>query len=195
MMVHRITSDRCTRKKLRSPERPPIWLRKNGFRFWQAIAFGLGSEEAGVKAGVSVTVGVCWLRIAGGMPPSHVASSARPATGYFLTFAEREDIAIALAKGTGIPAIARQLGRSPSTISREICRNDATRGSALDYRASTAQWHAERAARNPWLSKLAANPTLPILWKRIGLVPVSCRSPLSLCHLGLECERADAAQI
>jgi transposase len=28
-----------------------------------------------------------------------------------------------------------------------------------------------------------------------GLVTVSCRSPISLCHLGFECERADAAQI
>jgi hypothetical protein len=30
---------------------------------------------------------------------------------------------------------------------------------------------------------------------QLGLVTVSCRSPISLCHLGLECERADAAQI
>jgi putative transposase len=30
---------------------------------------------------------------------------------------------------------------------------------------------------------------------RSGLVTVSCRSPISLCHLGFECERADAAQI
>jgi hypothetical protein len=28
-----------------------------------------------------------------------------------------------------------------------------------------------------------------------GLVTFSCRSPISLCHLGFECERADAAQI
>jgi IS30 family transposase len=145
---------------LRSPGRPPVWLRENVFRFWQAIAFGLGSEEAGVKAGVSAPVGVRWFRIAGGMPPSHFAPSARPATGRFLTFAEREDIAIALAKGTGIRAIARQLGRSPGTISREVRRNAATRGGALDYRASTAQWHADRAARRPRLSKLEANTAL-----------------------------------
>ena len=34
-----------------------------------------------------------------------------------------------------------QAGRSPSTISREISRNSATRGGDFDYRAITAQWH------------------------------------------------------
>ncbi len=57
-------------------------------------------------------------------------------------------------------AIARKLGRSPSTISREIRRNSATRGGDFDYRAITAQWHADRAARRPKASKLANNPAL-----------------------------------
>ncbi|RCS21322.1 IS30 family transposase [Phyllobacterium salinisoli] len=57
-------------------------------------------------------------------------------------------------------AIARKLGRSPSTISREIRRNSATRGGDFDYRAITAQWHADRAARRPKAGKLATNPVL-----------------------------------
>ena len=57
-------------------------------------------------------------------------------------------------------AIDRKLGRSPSTISREIRRNSATRGGDFDYRAITAQWHADRAARRPKASKLANNPAL-----------------------------------
>jgi IS30 family transposase len=56
--------------------------------------------------------------------------------------------------------IARKLGRSLSTISRELRRNAATRGGRLDYRASTAQWHADRRARRPKTAKLAANDTL-----------------------------------
>ena len=56
--------------------------------------------------------------------------------------------------------IARKIGRSPSTISREIRRNSATRGGDFDYRALTAQWHADRATRRPKISKLASNPTL-----------------------------------
>jgi IS30 family transposase len=94
------------------------------------------------------------------MPPTHLAPSAKPTEGRHLTFAEREDIAIELAIGTGIRAIARKLGRSPSTISRELRRNATTRGGNLDYRASTAQWHAGRAAKRPKPSKLATNVTL-----------------------------------
>ncbi len=55
---------------------------------------------------------------------------------------------------------ARQLGRSPSTISRELRRNAATRGGGLDYRASTAQWHADLRARRPKAAKLAVNSQL-----------------------------------
>jgi hypothetical protein len=56
--------------------------------------------------------------------------------------------------------IARQMGRSASTISRELRRNVAKRSGGLDYRAITAQWHAERAARRPKAAKLTANPAL-----------------------------------
>lgn len=94
------------------------------------------------------------------MPPTHLARSAPPLTGRFLSFSEREEIAIELAKGTAIRAIAFKLGRSPSTISREVRRNAATRSGNLDYRASAAQWHADRAARRPRPGKLAGNPAL-----------------------------------
>jgi IS30 family transposase len=52
------------------------------------------------------------------------------------------------------------MGRSASTISRELRRNAATRSGGLDYRATTAQWHAERAARRPKSAKLAVNVAL-----------------------------------
>src|SRR5207237_6991202 len=53
-----------------------------------------------------------------------------------------------------------RLGRSPSTISRELRRNASTRSHSIAYRATTAQWHAERRASRPKVSKLAANDTL-----------------------------------
>jgi IS30 family transposase len=56
--------------------------------------------------------------------------------------------------------MARRLGRAPSTISRELRRNAATRSGGLEYRATTAQWHAERAARRPKAAKLATNAAL-----------------------------------
>ena len=64
------------------------------------------------------------------------------------------------AQQQGVREIARQLGRSPSTISRELGRNAATRSGGFAYPAITAQWHADRAARRPKRAKLAADAAL-----------------------------------
>jgi len=56
--------------------------------------------------------------------------------------------------------IARRIGRSPSSVSRELRRNAATRGGKLEYRASVAQWKAELVARRPKAAKLVTNPRL-----------------------------------
>ena len=81
-------------------------------------------------------------------------------SGRFLSFVEREEIALLHARDCGVREIARRLGRSASTISRELRRNAATRGGGLEYRATTAQWHADRRARRPKVAKLAANDAL-----------------------------------
>ena len=83
-----------------------------------------------------------------------------PLSGRYLTFREREEIAILRAQQAGVRQIARQLGRAPSTISRELRRNAATRGGRLDYRASVAQWKAELVAQRPRTAKLAAKARL-----------------------------------
>ena len=77
-----------------------------------------------------------------------------------MQFAEREEIALLRAQGHGVREIARRLERTASTISRELRRNAATRGGGLAYRATTAQWHADRSARRPKPAKLAVNPAL-----------------------------------
>ena len=69
-------------------------------------------------------------------------------------------MAIPHAQSFGVCEITRQMGRSASTMSRELRRNAATRSGGLDYRAITAQWHAERAARRPTSAKLAVNVAL-----------------------------------
>lgn len=153
-------SERSTRDKLNSPGRPPVWQRENLCRFWRAVAEGLSSEDAAVEAGVSAPVGTRWFRSSGGMPPTHLAPSAPLLKNRSLSFAEREEIALECARGTSVRAIARKLRRSPSTISREIRRNSATRGGDFDYRAINAQWHADRAAKRPKASKLTLNLTL-----------------------------------
>jgi IS30 family transposase len=141
---------------MRSPGRPPVWRREHLQRFWGAIAAGMTSEAAAVQVGVSPVVGTRWFREQGGMPPHGLAALS----GRYLSFAEREEIALLQAQGAGVREIARGLGRSPSTISRELRRNAATRAGRLDYRATNAQWHADRRARRPKTSKLAANDRL-----------------------------------
>lgn len=94
------------------------------------------------------------------MAPAVYKLWAKPLSGRYLSLAEREDIALMRVQGSAIRAIARQLGRSASTISRELRRNAATRSGGLEYRATTAQWHAERSARRPKPAKLATYATL-----------------------------------
>lgn len=94
------------------------------------------------------------------MPPITLGPKSVPLSGHSLSFVEREEIALYRARHLGIREIARQLGRAASTISREVRRNAATRGGGLAYRATTAQWHAERAARRPKPAKLAVNMAL-----------------------------------
>ena len=160
MKARQRRSDRALRGVLRSPGRPGVARREDRCRFWAAIALGLASEAAAARVGVSPAVGARWFREAGGMPPWTLAPSSKPLSGRYLSLAEREEIALWRVQGHGVREIARRLGRAGSTISRELRRNAATRGGDLAYRASTAQWHAERAARRPKPARLALNAAL-----------------------------------
>ena len=139
-----------------SPGRPSVVRREDRVRFWQSIAAGVSSTDAAAVAGVSPAVGSRWFRDGGGMPPISLV----PLSGRYLSFAEREEIAILHAQRVGVREIARRLSRSASTVSRELRRNASTRSHARMYRATTAQWHAERRASRPKVSKLAANEAL-----------------------------------
>lgn len=142
------------RPKLRSPGTPPI--RRGVERlFWAQIANGLSSEDAAAAVGVSAPVGSRWFRQGGGMPTITIEPSGR-----YLSFEEREEIALLVAEDCGVREIARRIGRHPSTISRELRRNAATRSASRGYRASVAQWKAEKAARRPKPAKLATNERL-----------------------------------
>ena len=155
-VVERQEAIRAMRGPMRSPGRPSKAQREDRVRFWEAIAGGVSSEDAAAGAGVSPAVGSRWFRQAGGMPPISLGS----VSGRYLSFAEREEIAILHAQGVGVREIGRRLGRCASTISRELRRNASTRSRGVVYRATTAQWHAERRASRPKLSKLAANDEL-----------------------------------
>ena len=92
--------------------------------FWKTVAAGVTSEDAASAVGVSSAVGARWFRQGGGMPTITLAEPG----GRYLTFEEREEIALMRAQQKGVREIARELGRDPGTISRELRRNAATRG-------------------------------------------------------------------
>ena len=140
---------------MRSPGHPPL-QREVQRLFWIEIAEGLMPAEAAAAVGASQPVGQRWFHNAGGMPPFDL----EPLSGRYLSFREREEIAVLKAKGAGVRQIADAVGRDPSTISRELRRNAATRGGKPEYRASVAQWKAELAAKRPKAARMVENPAL-----------------------------------
>ncbi len=140
---------------MRSPGHPPF-PREVERLFWIETAKGLMPAEAAAAVGASQPVGQRRFHNAGGMPPF----SLEPLSGRYLSFHEREEIALLNAQGKGVRQIARAIGRDPSTISRELRRNAATRVGNAGYRASVAQWRAELAAKRPKPAKLVTNPKL-----------------------------------
>lgn len=148
-------ADRALRPPMRSPGRPEP-SRAVQREFWRLIATGITTVEAALGVGVSWPVGARWFRHAGGMPPI----SLDEPSGRYLSFGEREDIALLRAQGKGVREIGRSLGRDAGTISRELRRNAATRAGKQEYRATVAQWKAQQAAKRPKTAKLVSNPRL-----------------------------------
>jgi transposase, IS30 family len=125
-------------------------------RFWSWVRAGEAVPDAAMLAGVASATGARWFRHAGGvMPCREVPAGCR------LSFVEREEIACLRAAGRGVREIARQLGRDPATISRELRRVAASPpGRGKPYRASTAQADADVKAKRPKHAKLATNLVL-----------------------------------
>ena len=121
------------RGQIPSPGRPTVAWRQDRVAFWAEIAKGEKTDDAAKAAGVSSPVGYRWFRHAGGVNPCLPAT----VSGRYLSFAEREDIALFRAQGAGVREIARRTGRSPSTISRELrrMRRHARSGSSTKRRS------------------------------------------------------------
>ena len=144
-------------------------------RFWRSISAGLNPPRAAAVAGVSTRTGWLWFYQAGGMPSLSLAS---PTSSRRLSLQDREQIQAGLAVGCSFRAIARALGRAPSTITREARANRAVasrpaavpagrrsspRGPVpiwLNYSGSAAQRKAEQRASRAKTSKLAGRPRL-----------------------------------
>jgi IS30 family transposase len=121
-------------------------------RFWDGVRSGLGVTEARLAAGVGNEIAFRWFKQAGGVK----SNGARPVSGRYLSLAEREEIAVGLAAGESVRAIAGRLERSPSTVSREVRRN----GCRGVYRAVAAQGQAQYRAARPKTARLAGNAVL-----------------------------------
>ena len=122
-------------------------------QFWEGVRSGLGVQEAGAAAGVGPVKAFAWFKQAGGVK----SNGPRPGSGRFLSVGEREEIAVGLAREESLREIAGRLGRSPSTISREVRRNSRGR---RQYRALAAQGQAQHRAARPKAAKLAGNEEL-----------------------------------
>lgn len=90
--------------------------------FWAAVRSGLVVAEAADAVGVSITVAWRWFRHVGGVMPQPFHARGPQVGAGRLSFQEREEISCRRAGGEGVRAIARALGRSPSTVSRELRR-------------------------------------------------------------------------
>jgi IS30 family transposase len=131
--------------------RPPA-SRDVRVRFWEGVRAGLGRWDAAEAAGLGWRA-QRWFTEAGGVK----ANGPGPVSGRYLSLAEREEIAVGLAARKPLRAIARELGRPVSTVSREVARNSSGAGS---YRGVAAQYRAEVRARRPKTAKLAGNEEL-----------------------------------
>ena len=118
-------------------------------RFWQAIRAGCTVEQAAVVAGASPRWASGVFREAGGVNPVPVAEPV----GRYLSLDEREEVFRLKGAGLGVRAIARELGRDPATISRELRRGTGARG----YQPSVAQAKVDRGRCQPRVAKLATN--------------------------------------
>jgi len=131
----------------------PAMPRAVQVQFWEGVRSGLGVQEAGLAAGAGPVKAFAWFKQAGGVK----SNGPRPDSGRYLSVAEREEIAVGLAAGDSQREIAERLGRSPSTISREVMRNSRGR---RHYRALAAQGQAQHRAARPKTAKLAGNAEL-----------------------------------
>ena len=118
-------------------------------RFWDLVRSGLSPREAGLALGARAER---WFAAAGGVK----ANGPGAVSGRYLSLADREEIAVGLAREESFGEIGARIGRPASTISREVARN----GPRGRYRAVRAQALAEQRARRPKAAKLAVNVEL-----------------------------------
>ncbi len=123
-------------------QRAEIWDRWQRGESMSSIGRMFERESSSVFSVISPTGGI--------RPPD------RKRGALALSLVDREEISRGLCIKLSLRAIARQLGRAPSTISREVCRN----GGRETYRATSSDKAAWERALRPKICKLACHPSL-----------------------------------
>jgi len=118
---------------------------------WVRLRAGHAAKPAARQLGLSTSTVRTYLLRCGGIRPEPRCRGPRR-----LSVEEREEISRGLAAGLSLRAIAGQLGRAPSTITREVAAN----GGRSRYRASRADQMAWSRATRPKPCKLATRPAL-----------------------------------
>lgn len=133
---------RMGRPGLSDQEKSELWRRWQAGQTLTDIGLALGKHAGSVHGVISLKGGI--------------APTARTRASKHLTLHEREQISRGLAKSMSLRSIARDLGRSPSTISREVSKNQGV----IKYRAVIADELAWERSRRPKSCLLASRPTL-----------------------------------
>lgn len=130
---------RIKRRWYTSVEKSEMWDRWQRGESLNAIARAFETSHSAIAKN--------FARFGGFRPPDRQRSRLA------LTLSQREEISRGIVGGLSLRTIARQLGRAPSTVSREINRN----GGLKRYRANTADEAAWYRAHRPKPCKLAGN--------------------------------------
>ena len=134
--------DRGFRRGFTTAEKTELWDRWQRGESLKAIGRAFGKPSSSIYFQVS--------------PHGGIRPSPRRRSRLALTLSEREEISRGIAVHRSARSMAGLLGRSPSTVSREISRNGGYDG----YRAALADDKAWARARRPKRCKLATNPWL-----------------------------------
>ncbi len=136
------------REGFSAAQKRELWSRWKRGESLSAVARALGKRTSSIHVHLAQSGGIC--------------PQPRRRSRLALTLAEREEISRGIVAGESMGAIAERLGRSTSTVSREVGRN----GGCERYRASQADERAWEKARRPKQCKLAGNGRLRLLVAR-----------------------------
>lgn len=127
--------------------------------YWRLILGGVGTVEACRRVGIGRKTGYRWRAERGGSPPVRVGEAVRGKR--YLSQFERQRIATLRGRGVGVREIAGRLGRSPSTISRELRRNLGPHDRGVydsDLAHARARERVSADARDGWPSTASCAP-------------------------------------